>query len=150
MLQSGDVLLYGPKGFFGKVIAFKTWHPIAHVEVYIGDDHAVASRDGQGVGLYVARTGDIKHVLRPNVPLDLVAALHWFETVKGQPYGWMDLLQFAGFGANGKGMVCSPCATEFLRAGGVPVFGNEPAIKIAPFQFLLSELLTDVTAAVSV
>lgn len=145
ILLPGDVLLYGAKGFYGKIIAIKTWHGIGHVEVFIGGGFSVASRDGQGVGRYDARLLDIKHVLRPTVPFDLTKALAWFFTdANGQPYGWWDLLHFIGIAKDGQGMVCSPFATEFLRAGGVPIFNNEPAIKVAPFMFLLSEFLKEV------
>lgn len=144
MIQAGDVLLYRPTGLFGRVIALKTWHMIAHVEVSLGGGESVASRDGLGVGRYPHRSADLAHVLRPVLPMDLAAALRWFRTVEGQPYGWVDLLAFIGLTADGPGMVCSPFATEFLRAGGLPVFRSEPARFIAPFQFLTSELLRDV------
>lgn len=150
LLVPGDVLLYPAKGLYGKIIALKTWHAIGHCEIYIGHGYSVASRDGVGVGRYHARLNDVKHVLRPKRPFDLTKALAWFYTsANGQPYGWLDLLHFIGISRNGRGMVCSPFCADFLRAGGIPVFNQEPAIKIAPFQFLLSEELTDVTQAVS-
>lgn len=144
MIQAGDVLLYKPSGLFGHIIAVKTWHPIAHVEVALSAAESVASRDGQGVGRYPHRSKDLAHILRPIRPVDLDAALRWFQTVKGQPYGWVDLLAFIGLKADGRGMVCSPFATDFLRAGGLPIFNGEEPRKIAPFQFLLSELLVRV------
>lgn len=144
-MKPGDVLLYPPSSAFGKLIALKTWHSISHAEVFIGGGRSVASRDGIGVGIYPARLGDVQHVLRPALPFDLEAAMRWFDTVQGQPYGWRDLLHFFGIPRNGAGMVCSPFVTYFLRAGGIPVFNIEPAEKIAPFQFLTSELLIDVT-----
>lgn len=145
-LQPGDVLLYKPKGFYGRMIQFHTGFPISHVEVVISETHAIASRDGQGVNTYPIRTSELKHVLRASLPFDRDAALVWFlREGKGQPYGWLDLLQFCGYSVNGKGMVCSPCATYVLRAGGIPVFRNVPAEKITPKDFLLSELLTEIT-----
>ena len=145
MIQAGDVLLYKPTGIFGRIIALKTWHAISHVEVSLGNGESVASRDGKGVGRYPHRSAQLAHVLRPTLPLNLTTAMAYFDTVKGQPYGWLDLLAFIGAKIDGPGMVCSPFATAFLRAGGLPIFRSEEARKIAPFQFLLSELLIDVT-----
>ncbi len=146
-LQAGDVLLYRPKGFYGWAIRFHTGIAIGHVEVCIGDGHSIASRDGQGVGIYPVRTSELVYVLRPNVPFDVAGAMAWFDkNGKGQPYGWLDLLQFFGYEVNAKGMVCSPCATYVMRAAGVPVFGSVKAEKIAPKDFLLTNLLRDVTS----
>jgi hypothetical protein len=117
---------------------------VGHVEVYVGGGDAVASRNGLGVNEYPLRTRDLLHVLRPEQPFDLIAAMAWFRTAKGLPYGWADLLQFVGLNVNRRGIVCSPFATLFLRAGGIPVFNDEPAEKIAPFQFLTSETLSPV------
>lgn len=149
-LLPGDVLLYRPTSFFGWAIRIKTGSPVSHVEVYVGGGESVASRDGIGVNRYPLRTSALTHVLRPNVPFDLPAALYWFAQHKGEPYGILDLLDFFSLNVDGPGMVCSPCATSFLRAGGVHVFGGFPAIRISPRDFLTSELLQDVTVQMSV
>lgn len=140
VLQPGDCLLYKPKGFFGWMIAAKTWHQIAHVEVYIGGDCSVASRDGKGVGLYPTRYEGLVQVCRPRLPVKLDEAMAWFvKYADGLPYGWADLLQFGGYNVDGRGMICSTFATLFLRAGGFEPFNElEPATKIAPFQFATS------------
>ena len=144
-LLPGDVLLYKPTGLFGRIIALKTWHKIAHCECYVGNGNSVASRDGKGVNIYPLRLTDLAYILRPTQPLDLVSGLRWFhKEAKGLPYGWLDLAQFIGRNVNGKGMVCSPFLTYFLRACKLPIFNDEPAEKIAPFQFILSELLDQV------
>jgi hypothetical protein len=39
VLQTGDVLLYRPAGFFGRGIAIKTWSDYSHCELFIGADH---------------------------------------------------------------------------------------------------------------
>lgn len=144
-LQPGDVLLYNGSGLYSWIIRIKTWHAVSHVEVYIGDGQSVASRDGLGVGEYPLRE-DYTHVLRPSVPFQRRAAMYWFRRrANGQPYGWLDLLAFVGMTRDHPGMVCSDFATQFLREGGVPVFNREPSRQIAPFQFLTSELLVDVT-----
>lgn len=146
-LHPGDVLLYQPTGVFGWLIRFHTGGPCAHVEVYLGGGKSIASRDRLGVGIYPLRTSELGWVLRPNLPFDTDNAWDWYErTGKGQRYGWLDLAQFFGYNVNGPGIVCSPCAVCVLRAAGVPVFGMVPAEHIAPNDFLLSELLSDVTA----
>lgn len=141
-LRSGDVLLYGPSGVYGWAIRLKTWHPVAHVEVYWGDGQSTASRDGKGVGIYPFRRDKLTHILRPAC-FNPESASVYVQAMLGTPYGWADLLNFMGVKVDKKGIVCSPYATEVLRAGGVPVFNNEPSNDIAPFQFLLSEHLTD-------
>lgn len=144
-LKPGDVLLYKPKGLFGQLIALKTWHRISHVEVYWGDGISAASRDGKGVNFYPIRTEQLVKVMRPKQQdLCFEAATEYMASVVGQPYGWLDLLHFIGFTFNGKGMICSTLATNVLRVLGVPLFNGEPAESVAPFQFLLSESLSEV------
>jgi len=133
--QPGDCLLYRPTGFFGRLIAIKTWHPLSHVEVYVGKGVSVASRDGEGVGYYPLRLEQLAYVLRPTVPLDLAAGLRYARRMTGTPYGWMDLLNFVGVNVDSKGIVCSPFATEFYRACGWNCFPQDQANDIAPFQF---------------
>lgn len=133
--QPGDCLLYRPVGFFGRLIAIKTWHPLSHVEVYVGNGISVASRDGQGVGHYPLRLGQLAYVLRPTTPLDLAAGLRYARRMTGTPYGWMDLLNFVGVNVDAKGIVCSPFATEFYRACGWRCFPADDPNDIAPFQF---------------
>lgn len=145
-LEPGDVLLYGATGFFGRVIALKTWHPIAHVECYIGNGLSVASRDGIGTGIYPVRTAGLVMICRPKVPLDVDRALALFTAVPHRPYGWIDLLQFVGLNINTPGIVCSPCITEFLRDGGLDPFNGEPAERIAPFQFMTSPVFQNLQA----
>jgi hypothetical protein len=137
ILRPGDVLLYKATSVYGRIIAVKTWHPIAHVEVYVGNGFSVASRDGQGTGQYPVRTSDIAVVCRPPNSFDLGAARRWFLAQPHRDYGWLDLLQFTGWNVNTNGVVCSPFATEFLRAGHFDPFNGEPAPKIAPFEFAL-------------
>jgi hypothetical protein len=137
-LLPGDILLYRPNGIFGRLIALKTWHPISHVEVYLGGGVSAASRDGQGTGIYPLRLAQLALVCRPIVPCDVGAGLRWFATQPHQPYGWLDLAAFFGATVDGRGVVCSPFATEFVRACGLDPFNGEPSIRIAPFQFALS------------
>jgi len=147
-VRPGDVLLYRPTGLYGWFIRVKTWHPIGHVEIAMGNGLSTASRDKQGVNYYPTRTSDLAYVLRPAVAFDLEAAQRYVSTMIGMPYGWWDLANFVGIPVDSKGIVCSPYATLVLRAGTVPIFAREAANLIAPFQFLDSELLIDVTADV--
>jgi hypothetical protein len=145
-LRAGDVLLYRGDGFFSWAIRLRTWHlernaPV-HVEVSLGPAGAVASRNGLGVARYPTRYDGLAYVLRPTVPFDVLRALDWFtREANGARYGWLELLAFYGLDVRAGGWFCSEFATEFLREGGVRVFNDEPAIKIAPVTFLLSELL---------
>lgn len=139
-LKAGDVLLYKPKGIFGWLIWLKTWHPIAHVECYVGDGFAVASRDGIGVGKYPLRTSELAVICRPkpDILLNFTKAFVWFERQKGTPYGWADLLQFVGLNVDAAGIVCSPFIARFCRVLGYDPFNGEQAERIAPFQFELA------------
>jgi hypothetical protein len=141
-LRPGDVLLYHRKGIFGWIIHRKTWHEIAHVEVYIGEGQSVASRDRLGTGRYPLRLEQLEIVCRPKpeYPFDVKAALRWFAAQPDQGYGYLDLAAFVGLPWDGKGIVCSPFATLFLRAGGLEPFNYEPARLIAPFQFETSNV----------
>ena len=149
--KPGDCLLYSPKGFFGWVIATKTWHHVAHVEIFNGGTLAAAasfaSRDGIGVGRYPLRTSELAYVLRPRKMLDLACANRWFERVKGTRYGWLELANFVGLPLHGGGIFCSQFAAGYYRAAGLDLFPEDPPEKIAPFQFLdlVGEAFDDVT-----
>lgn len=136
VLKPGDCLLYKPSGFFGAVISIKTWHKVAHVEVYVGAGRSAASRDGKGVGVYETRTDGLAYVLRPIRSLDLNRGLRYALRSIGTPYGWFDLLNFIGLNVDTKGIVCSAFATEFYRACGWYLFPTDQANDVAPFEFL--------------
>ena len=135
-LRIGDILLYRPKGIFGRLIQRKTWHRISHVEIYAGFGQSYASRDGLGVNIYPVRLTELAYVLRPTMALDVEAGRKYVESMKGTPYGWLDLLDFAGFNVDRKGIICSAFATEYLRAAGWHVFPTDEARYVSPFQFL--------------
>jgi hypothetical protein len=139
-LVAGDVLLYHGRGLYGRIIQFHTGHPIGHVECYLGAERSFASRDRIGVNFYDLRTADLTYVCRPRIPFNLTAALAWAVPQIGTPYGWLDLLAFIDVNVDGKGIVCSPAVTLFQRAGTIEPFNGEPANKIAPFQFLTSNV----------
>lgn len=138
------MLLYKATGLYGFIITLKTWHAISHVEVYQGLGISAASREGQGVNYYPLRLKDLAVVMRPKHPYDQVSALAYADLLVGTPYGWWDLLNFLSIHVNQRGMVCSTFATLILRAAGIPIFNDEDANLVAPFQFLNSELLEKV------
>ena len=135
-LRAGDILLYRPASIYGRLIAIKTWHAISHVEVYDGQCRSLASRDGKGVDRYPVRLSELAWVLRPLNPLDLSNGRAFFDTMRGTPYGWLDLLAFLGLSIDTAGIVCSPFAAGFFRACGWHVFPTDHINKVAPFQFL--------------
>jgi hypothetical protein len=107
--------------------------------------YSTASRDGKGVDIYPVRVdASLAYVMRPRVAPQLAQvqdAVRCALSMRGTPYGWLDLLDFFGFGINGKGIVCSPYATIVGRAAGYPFFNGTQARLVAPFQFRTSELL---------
>ena len=148
-LLPGDALLYVGTGWFSRAIQVKTFSRFSHIEVFVGDEQSVASRDGVGVGRYPLRTDDLRAVLRPHAAVDIAAALAWFETVKGQPYDVMGLFNF--FVARWRGqengaMFCSEFATRFYRAGGFHPFSDSTdADTVAPGEFAKSPVFDHVT-----
>lgn len=147
-LKPGDCLLYAPCGFFGWLIALKTWNKVSHVEVYVGNGKSVASRDGQGVGFYELRTKGLVRVLRPRGEFNISSALLWFfNFANGQKYDWKGILVFALAVSEGSRdrMFCSEFATRFYRAGGFHPFAeNYDADHIAPAQFLQSPCFEEI------
>lgn len=138
-LRPGDVLLYSGQGVFSSLIRVKTWSRVSHCEGFYHQSLTVASRDGQGVGVYPYTHRNLVAVLRPVVRPDIQAAMDWFDTVHGQPYDWFGLLSFtlARFQGkdNGK-MFCSEFLTRWLRRAGVECFPNRDADAVPPDAFL--------------
>lgn len=155
LLKPGDCLLYSPTGIFGLLISLKTWHQIAHCELYVGDGRSVASRDGIGVGLYPLRTNQLAYVLRPPQDvLDWFAFWKWFRGVNGQGYDWWGLVRFAWFksvggGDNGR-QFCSEFLTRAYRALGAKIIADvEDADAVVPADFLKSPALTVIATPTS-
>ena len=142
LLLPGDCLLYRPKGFFGWLIAVKTWARIAHCEMYFGRGWSVASRDGEGVNYYPVREDRLAAVLRPKKFFDMPAAMKWFRaTAWHQKYDWLGLLCFtlAKSQSNLNKMWCSEFLTRCYRQGGFHPFAPWwDADRIAPAQFIQS------------
>ena len=123
-LKPGDVLLYGGTDLVSRAIQFRTWDDVAHVEVYVGANKTVASRNGIGVDLYLFRGEGLRYVRRPNglTPEEFARGLSWFSQARGLPYGWADLLRFYLVDVPTKGLICSQFAARFFRKCGSPLF----------------------------
>jgi hypothetical protein len=176
-LRPGDILLYGDNKLSNEVVKWKEGDPDTdHVEIYVGSNLTVASRNGIGVNTYQFQQSGLVHVRRPlsfitpdalgrqAISFDLKAAMEWFEQVKGAPYGWGDIKDNAGFAEMPEdaltnpailvktGMDCSHFASLFLRAGGSYQFDPSfDARKITPRDFKLSiesVAIWDIRAAV--
>lgn len=141
ILEPADHLIYSGFSPFDLLIEVKTAALAAHIEIYIGDGQSVASRNGIGVNQYPLRTKGLQYVLRPRFMLNLPKAMEWFETVKGTPYGWWDLLNFVDpFDyITSNGMICSQFAAEFDRNADMQWFADEwPTGKVSPRDFLVT------------
>jgi uncharacterized protein YycO len=134
-LEVGDII-----GFAGEaIVRWKTDGQAGHVGVYIGNGKVVTSLTEHGVCVAdLSHNGEAVWVRRTKVHFDLEAAMEWFKTVEGLPYGWEDIEVNAGipmFG-EGKGLNCSHVSAVFLEKGNAPQF--DPmfnAHKITPEHF---------------
>jgi hypothetical protein len=139
-LRPGDVLVYNTRSFFGWLISFKTWHSITHVEVYAGDELAIAARTA-GVNVYKIETQNLVGVYRPNQPFNFEAGMEWFnKEARYQKYDWKGILGFIRVvpGGDRTKQFCSELMTRFCRKEGLDPFPREDADKIAPFQITIS------------
>lgn len=138
-LQSGDSILYSTSDLVDGLIEDHTGGPVAHIEVYEGQGQSVASRNGLGVNRYPLRTVGAIYVLRPNVDVDVVAATEWFETVKGEGYDWVGLLNFfrPGETVTPHELFCSAFGCLWYRAGKANLFHPSwYANKLSPVDYL--------------
>lgn len=146
-LKPGDVLLYGGGDLVSRLIQYRTWSDVCHIEIYVGDGRSVASRNGIGVGKYPLRVLGLRYVFRPQLPLDIERGLRWFWTVNGTPYGWGDLGRFYLLDIPTKGKICSQFGDEFMQACGLPLFNLDyPDGAVCPrdYQTVSSLLLKQI------
>ena len=141
LAQPGDALLYSTNDQVDYGIELKTGGPVAHIEIYEGNEFSLASRNGVGVNRYSYRVDGLTAILRPMGVLDIEAATAWFETVKGEAYDWEGLFNF--YRVDNKPtpskLFCSSFATLWYRQTGIVPFAPEwPADKISPRDFLTS------------
>jgi len=143
-LQPGDVLLYGGKDIVSRLIQFRTWADVSHVEVYAGGLKSIASRNGIGVGQYLFRADGLRYILRPVTfsPEQFAQGMAWFKTVDGQPYNWGDLLRFYLIDIHTKGFICSQFMAAFFAACKSPLFSLDyPMGDICPSDAQVTPLL---------
>lgn len=143
LLLPGDCLLYSGSSAFSWFIKLKTWSRISHVEVFIGNKRALASRDGEGVSNYPIRLDGLVEVIRPNEPFDLSAGIQWYGTVQGAPYDWKQLFTFLKAGRkqleDEKAFFCSEFANAFYRKCGLTAFAKAyPSSAVSPGMFRAS------------
>lgn len=148
-LQFGDCLLYSTKwDLVDIIIRIKSWSVASHVEVYVGGNQSVASRNGIGVNKYPLRREGLVAVLRPKAPLDRDAGMAWFYSQAcGQKYDFLGLMCF--FLAVKRGspdrQFCSEFSTNFYRACQFEPFNaDDSADTIAPGTNLFSSQLEHV------
>ncbi len=150
-LMPGDILLYGGRDLVSRLIQFRTWSDVSHIEIYVGEGRSVASRNGLGVGKYPLRIVGLRRVYRATIgaltypQFNFENCMAWFATVDGTPYGWADLLRFYLINVPTKGLICSEFADLFFRNGGLPLFNtNYPEGAVCPGDYeKISDLLVD-------
>lgn len=148
-LQFGDCLLYSTKwDLIDIIIRIKTWSVASHVEVYVGNDFSVASRNGIGVNRYPLRKDGLVAVLRPKLPLNRDAGMEYFyKKACGQGYDFKGLLCFALAVHQGSPdkQFCSEFETNFYRACQFEPFSSDvSADTIAPGTNLFSSEFTHI------
>lgn len=144
ILLPGDLLLYRGSSIWSKLIMIKTWSPVSHCEVYLGDKRSYAARDGRGVDFYPLRTEGLTHILRPIIlpkdDVDFEAGRKWAEGTRGQGYDWWGLLRFFTLGKQSQSrQFCSEACLRFYRNSNFhPFHESVDADLIAPGTFLNS------------
>lgn len=137
LLKPGDVLLYRGSGFISWFIRVKSWSPVNHVEIYIGDGCTISAR-ASGVNIFRLITDGLYEVWRPTQTLQLSKAMAWFcEKARYQRYDWWGLFRFFNLGKPSLDkQFCSEVSMRFLRAGGVELFNpTVDADKVSPGMF---------------
>jgi cell wall-associated NlpC family hydrolase len=138
-LQPGDILLYNSGDWVDRLICFRTWSDVAHVEVYLGDGKSAASRNGEGVGVYPVRFEGLRYVRRPQGQFSKEAAQAFASAMDGTPYGFLDLLKFYSLNVPCKGLICSQFADLLLRNAGVVAFSEDyDAGAVSPRDFRIT------------
>ena len=152
VLEPGDILLYGdsswitPGGWLSRLIRFRTWSDVSHVEIYAGGNISMASR-GAGVDLYPFRPDGLRYILRPRESYSWENGFAWFQSIRGTKYGALDLFRFYGINLPTKGLICSQFADLFFLHSDLELFNiNYPSGAVCPGDFckVSSELLEQI------
>lgn len=153
LFKKGDLLLYGPRTIWDRLVCVKTWSQVSHCEVYAGPGETLAARPGTGVNRYGLLINELMEVLRPPLSFEFDTAMKWFETVRGQRYDWLGLLCFILAVKQGSPtkQFCSEFATNFYRAGAFEPFQpQDSADRVAPGTFCYSGPLTEIYSSCSI
>jgi hypothetical protein len=139
-LQVADLLLYSTPELVDDIIEWKTGDNVAHIEVYVGNGLAWASRNGVGVNEYPFRDTGLVYVRRPKLLPDMIEARKWFEDgVRHLPYGFCDILATMNIKSSGRGVDCSHFVAAFCEIAGCSQFdASYPKNKITPRDFKTS------------
>jgi hypothetical protein len=125
------------------VIRTKTWSPVAHIEIALGDGRSYASRNGVGVNTWALRREGLAAILRPKGALSLVLAQAYERATQGQKYDFVGLMCFilaANKGSPDR-MFCSEAARNWYRSAGFEPFSPQwSSDKVSPGMFLQSPL----------
>jgi hypothetical protein len=139
-LAPGDLLLYDSPGLIPFLIKSRTWSRYSHVEVYMGEGIAYASRAHTGVRSYPLRLSGLAAVFRPTEPFDAHLATLWHNTCAvGRPYDWKGLFRYFRRGRQSEdAYFCSEYALPLLRAGGAALFAGSYPYDLVPPGHILS------------
>lgn len=149
VLKPGDCLLYrNTWSFIGWLIRVKSWSPVNHVEVYIGDGHTISARS-YGSRVYPLQRDGLFEVWRPREMPMLGDAMAWFMGhANGQRYDFFGLFRFFTIGKQSHDkQFCSELATRWYRAAGIEPFTPETdADLVSPGMFRTSGQFTRIWA----
>lgn len=148
-LRPGDALLYQGRSLFSWAIRIKTWAPVSHVAVYMGQGVVYESKEPNGVRSYPFEREHLYAVLRPSEPFDAAKATAYHNTVVGQKYDVWGLFRFFCLGRQSTDkQFCSEYATRLYRAGGIFPFNQDyDADLVSPGMFLSSPHFTELWCA---
>ena len=134
----GDFCLYHTPKFTNDIIDIKTASLVDHIECYIGNGLSLASRNGIGVNVYDFRLEGLVVVRRPTLVFNRQLVMDWFETIRGAPYGWGDIIAQANIVTSLPGYDCSHFCACLADKGLLGLFADDfPRNKITPRDFLL-------------
>lgn len=149
-LVPGMILLYDGSNVFDTVENLVSGDDKAHIEVVAGHNQTAASRNLIGVKeLFTFNPVGLVQVRMPIKTFNLEAALKWYQTIAGSPYGFDDLFitvtsndgstNIQPMPTKPTPMDCSCFANWFLLAGMCPQFNDVfDARKIRPRDYELS------------
>jgi hypothetical protein len=89
-LQPGDVLLFRPTGFWGRLVAFATGSDYCHAAMYVGDGKVAEMREwigGRTLPLE-AHAGEAIDVFRINFPIIAYTAMEVMIVLLDEPYSF--------------------------------------------------------------